>query len=332
MARARHNRRQRPGVRAGTPAAGTPLSEGGLIIASHGKFSLVEDGEGVLRRCVARRSTGRIVCGDRVTWHLTGKGEGVIESVEQRRTVLLRAHGTQDSRPLAANIDQIIVVTAPQPPLDVNLVDRYILAAEVMGADPVVVINKADLLNEGEREAMQARVREYRDIGYPVHLTSVLSGEGFAALGRVLREHVSILVGQSGVGKSSLAKRLQPRRNIAVGALSDASGLGRHTTTTTMLYHLPGGGDLIDSPGVRDFSLWKVDAAQVADGFREFRPHLGMCRFRDCRHVAEPGCAIVAAVSRGEITARRLASYRNILDSSDNPRRREARDSCAGPP
>lgn len=285
----------------------------GLVVANYGSTSLVEDRQGQFSLCTSRKSTGRIVCGDRVTWRSTGNAEGVIEKRLDRRTVLQRHDSNGKSRPLAANIDQVIVVSAPEPPLDRYLIDRYLAAAEIISATPSLVINKMDLLDPEGIRLMQERIREYREIGYQVSFTCALSGKGVEELSGRLK--VGILVGQSGVGKSSLIKRLLPDRDIAVGTLSDASGLGRHTTTTTTLYHLPGGGDLIDSPGVRDFRLRDVDPVALAHAFRDFRPFLGQCRFHNCRHDREPGCALSIAARNCEINSRRLKSYRNILHS-----------------
>ncbi|MDH3526050.1 MAG: small ribosomal subunit biogenesis GTPase RsgA [Gammaproteobacteria bacterium] len=285
----------------------------GLVIVNYGKALLVEDSDGDLQRCVARRNLGQIVSGDRVSWEHTGTGEGVISAVAPRSAVLRRLDITRKARPLAANIDQIVVVSAPQPALDEFLIDKYLIAAELIGTNPVLVINKSDLLDTDAREALDARVSNYADIGYRVLFTSVLADDGIDSLAEVLAGKTSILVGQSGVGKSSLIKRLLPDLDIAIGRLSAASGQGRHTTTATTLYHLPHGGNLIDSPGVRDFRLEPTQAAELAHGFREFRPFLGQCKFHNCRHVNEPECALSAAASRGEISKRRLENYRNLL-------------------
>jgi ribosome biogenesis GTPase len=270
----------------------------GLVIVNYGKSMLVEDTAGALHRCVARRNLGSIVCGDRASWEVTGKQEGVITAIAPRRSVLARADGTDRQRPLAANID-----------------DKYTVAAELANATPALVINKADLLDAAARSELESRLVDYVDTGYPVVYTSARQNRGLELLADRLTGKTSILVGQSGVGKSSLIKRLLPELDIAIGRLSAASGQGRHTTTTTTLYHLPHGGDLIDSPGVRDFHLGQVDPDALAAGFREFRPHLGHCRFNNCRHVSEPDCAVIAAVEDGSISARRLESYRRLLAS-----------------
>ena len=198
------------------------------------------------------------------------------------------------------------------PAHDAFLIDRYLVAAELAGATPLVVINKSDLLDPRVADMPTDDLRGYADIGYGILLMSARENTGIDKLAQALVNRTSILVGQSGVGKSSLIKRLLPERDIQIGRLSDASGQGRHTTTATTLYHLPQGGDLIDSPGVRDFRLGETTPADLARGFREFRPYLGLCRFQDCRHQSEPGCAVKAAMRKGMISERRLTSYTRL--------------------
>ena len=290
------------------------MKQPGLVIINYGKNQLVEDTSGDIYRCVARRGLPQIVCGDEVEWLQTGDTSGVIESIKPRRTVLYRADGNDSQRPLVANIDQLIIEAALEPALDYFLIDKYCIAAELAQATPLIIINKADLLEDKDRVRIESLVSEYRHIGYTTLLTSALKNTGIDAFADNLAGKTSILVGQSGVGKSSLIKRLLPDRDIAVGKLSEASGLGKHTTTSTTLYHLPQGGHLIDSPGVRDFHLGKVATDELGNGFREFHPYLGQCRFNDCRHLSEPGCAIQAAVAAGVILERRMQSYRQLMD------------------
>jgi ribosome biogenesis GTPase len=253
------------------------------------------------------------VCGDEVDWLPTGDNSGVIETLRPRRTVLYRANGNNDQRPLVANIDQVVIEAALEPALDCFLIDKYTIAAELAHTIPLIILNKADLLQDKDRERIHALLAEYRHIGYDTLLTSALMNTGIEAFADRLSGKTSILVGQSGVGKSSLVMRLLPNRDIVTGRLSAASGLGKHTTTATTLYHLPHGGHLIDSPGVRDFHLARVPAEALGSGFRDFRPYLGQCRFNDCRHLSEPGCAIHAAVAEGRILERRMASYRQLM-------------------
>jgi len=291
------------------------MKQPGLVIVNYGKNQLVETPSGDIINCVARRGLPQIVCGDEVEWLATGDSSGVIETIRPRRTVLHRANGSNGQRPLVANIDQVVIEAALEPALDYFLIDKYTVVAELSQTEPLIIINKSDLLQEQDRERINVLISEYRDIGYTTLLISAQKNTGIEAFIANLSGKTSILVGQSGVGKSSLIKRLLPHRDIDVGKLSAASGLGKHTTTSTTLYHLPQGGRLIDSPGVRDFHLARVPDEELGHGFREFRPYLGQCRFNNCRHLSEPGCAIRAAVAEGRILERRMASYRKLIES-----------------
>lgn len=284
----------------------------GLVIVNYGKNLLVEDDDGVLYQCVARRGLQQLACGDLVDWLPTGEQAGVVEILHPRNTVLLKADGRNRQRPLAANFDQVVIEAATEPAMDAFLIDKYTIAAELAGATPLIIINKADLLTAADRRSIESLMQEFRAIGYRYLFTSALKNTGIDEFRDQLTGRTSILVGQSGVGKSSLIKRLLPEQDITVGKLSAASGLGKHTTTTTTLYHLPGGGNLVDSPGVRDFRLGEVDPNTLGNGFREFIPHLGRCRFNDCLHLTEPGCAVIEAVAAGRISERRMESYRRL--------------------
>ena len=287
----------------------------GQVLAHHGQTSLVETENGDVLRCSTRRNLPRTVSGDRVLWLASSPREGVITAVLERDTVLSRPDQNNRVRPVAANIDQIVVVIASKPSFEYGMLDRYLVAAELIGAQPVIVVNKSDMLDHDSRSKLEERLAVYRSIGYTLLFTSTRSTDGLKDLHQQLKTHTSVLVGQSGVGKSSLIQALLPELEIRTGSLSQVTGLGRHTTTVAMLYHLPDGGDLIDSPGVRDFNLIKVPAADLEHGFREFRPYLGQCRFHNCRHVSEPGCAIQAAAREGRIVARRLENYCKLVKS-----------------
>ena len=256
------------------------------------------------------RMVDPIAVGDRVRFRESGDGGGLIVEVLPRRGALVRkaAGGKPLEQVIVANVDQVVVLTAAAaPPPSWELVDRYLAAAEAAGLPARVVVTKLDLVDAAE---LADEAAAYRALGYPVHLTSAVGGEGVAELGAALRGRLSVLAGKSGVGKSTILNAVQPGLGLRVGAVSELTGKGRHTTTTLELFPLDGGGGVVDTPGMREFGLWDVDPAEVALLFREIRPHVGACRFGlSCRHRAEPGCAVRAAVDAGGITPRRYRSY-----------------------
>jgi len=215
---------------------------------------------------------------------------------------------------MAANIEQIVIVSSLTPEPKAYLIDRYLVAAETLPATPVILLNKIDLLNAENKEKIQALENEYNRIGYKLIKASNITDDGFDELHQVLKNKTSIFVGLSGVGKSSLIMHLLPEHDIRIGDLSAATGEGKHTTTSSMLYHLPCGGQLIDSPGVRDFGLWNSSPDDILYGFKELRPFIGHCKFSNCSHKHEPGCAILAALEAGDISAQRYEHYQKMLD------------------
>jgi len=287
----------------------------GTLLANYGAYVLIDDDQGEQYRCVLRSNLGPLVSGDSVIWQAGPDHAGVVVALEPRRTLLARPDQTGQMKPVAANIDQIIIVTAPKPGISEWLIDRYLVAAEITGIAPLIVVNKSDLMDGPKRARIEARFREYRDIGYTVLFASTKAEHGLDALSEHLRGRTSVFVGQSGVGKSSLINSLLPEVDARVGELSEASGQGRHTTSAAMEYRLPEGGSIIDSPGIRDFGLWNISAEQAFEGFVEFRPYRGQCRFRNCAHREEPGCALRQAVADGRISERRLESFHQIVDS-----------------
>lgn len=292
----------------------------GLVIANYGVNVAVEAMTGSLHRCRLRQNLELLVPGDRVIWQtiIDDDEAGVVVALLPRRTVLARPDALGVLRSLAANIDQILVVAAPRPAYSTDLIDQYLVAAESTGITPLIVFNKVDLIDSAEeREHIEQDLQRYRRIGYRVILASTVAQHGLDSLTAALRDKSSVFVGQSGAGKSSLVHALLPQEAIKVGALAERSGLGRHTTSTARYYHLPGGGAIIDSPGVREFSLWHMETAGLAQGFIEFRPYLGQCRFRDCSHRHEPGCALQQAVADGAVSAERLASYHRLVETKN---------------
>lgn len=296
----------------------------GLVVGRFGQHADVEDDSGTVYRCNIRRTIISVVCGDKVVFRpgkdLSLSVSGVIEAVAERRSVLTRPDFYDGIKPVAANIDQIIVVSAVLPALSLNIIDRYLVASEDVGIEPLLLLNKVDMLSDSQREAAEQSLDLYRQIGYRVLFVSCKTSEGIDQLATLLQGKTSVFVGQSGVGKSSLINRLLPGAEEAIGDISDNSGLGQHTTTAAKLLRFPGGGNLIDSPGVREFALWHLPAQRVTWGFREFRDYLGGCKFRDCKHGDDPGCLLREAVSQGKVSQRRFDSYHKILAGMEEQR------------
>ena len=277
----------------------------GLVIAHYGQQLDIEalEGEdtGQVFRCFVRANIDSLVTGDRVVWR-PGKSEtGVIVARCERDNLLQRPDNFGALKPVAANIDHIILVIAPEPEPHDNLIDRYLVASESTDIPAVILLNKTDLINDRNREQIETLLARYEALGYQVERTSAAACEGEAApeVEALVRGKTSVFVGQSGVGKSSIIQTLLPDELLRVGAVSESTGKGVHTTTTAKLFHLPGGGDLIDSPGIREFGLWHMTPQELEYGFREIRPLIGLCKFRNCRHMGDPGCALDRAAAEG---------------------------------
>jgi len=289
----------------------------GIVITRHGQNLVVADEEDTLHHCLWRRNVGHIVCGDNVVWQSTGHEQGVVTALLERQSVLARPDYSGREKPLAANITKLVIVLAPLPEPSEYLLDQYLVTAETIGVEAVIAFNKSDLLDQPATQALIQRFAHYVDIGYPLIQISAKFEHGLDPLIQHLTDETSILVGQSGVGKSSLINALLPDQDIQVGRLSKATGLGRHTTSATTYYSLPDGGHLIDSPGVRSFRLVELSKSQLERGFKEFAPFLGHCRFSDCRHLEEPECALRQAVNDGQIDQRRLENFLHLAQQQN---------------
>ena len=291
----------------------------GTIISRFGQHADVEAENGEIFRCNMRRSIGSIICGDKILWR-QGKAtehsiSGVIEAVHERKSVLSRPDVYDGVKPIAANISQILIVSSVLPAFNPDIIDRYLVAAEETQIKPVIVLNKTDLFTEENQQDIEEQLAIYQHIGYQIIYVSNKNQQGIDLLKAQLKGNISIFVGQSGVGKSTLTNSLMPDLGVVTNDVSENSGLGQHTTTVARLYHFEEGGDLIDSPGIREFGLWHLTPEQVCNGFIEFEDYLGGCKFRDCKHQTDPGCALIAAVENEKIHPKRLASFQRILTS-----------------
>jgi ribosome biogenesis GTPase len=265
-------------------------------------------------RCFQRSNLPPLVCGDRVIYRADSDDTGVVVALEERKSVFSRPAQSGELRPVASNIDLVMIVIAAKPAPFQNLVDRYLVAVETLQLKPLILINKTDLEGEKQNEDVQSLKLLYSQLGYQVVQVSAHSGDGIDDLKQRLQNRTAVIVGQSGVGKSSIINKLNPGFDTPVGALSANRDKGTHTTTASRLFHLDGC-DLIDSPGIREFGLWHIEPQELLEGFIEFRPYLGGCKFRDCSHTSEPECALLEAVEAGSIAPQRMASFIHIRES-----------------
>ncbi|UCB55060.1 MAG: small ribosomal subunit biogenesis GTPase RsgA [Thiotrichales bacterium] len=293
----------------------------GIVITHHGKELIVRSDTGETLSCQLRQNLGTIVCGDRVVFEYIDPNSeprsGIVIALAERRNLLQKSGFAGKAKAVAANIDQVIVVCSLVPKPNSYLIDRYLVAAENLPARPLIIINKIDLLDEQNEHVVNDINAIYESIGYRVLETSATRNTGIDELQSMLVDSTSILVGLSGVGKSSIVKDLLPDIDIRIGEISQASSEGKHTTTVSTFYTLPTGGNLIDSPGVRDFSPIDLDREQILKGFIELKPYRGSCKFANCSHTNEPGCAITEALEEGKVNQQRVNSFRKMLADTD---------------
>jgi len=282
----------------------------GLAISHLGKGIAVEYNDEIIL-CQPWRKLDTVAVGDRVKFEIVAPGQGRIDEILPRRSVLIRPARNGKIRSVAANIDRVYVVFAIEPECDFLLTDQYLAVCENRNIDAALVFNKIDLPGS---ERLNTELAIYQQLNYPLFKVSAAKKIGMASLKQSLKARVSLFAGQSGVGKSSLTNALIPDKQLKTNTVSATTKHGRHTTTAATLYHLPEGGDLIDSPGVAIFGLAGLSESQLAWGFREFQPLISHCRFHNCRHVQDKGCAVREAVEQGEIPMSRYQRYLKLRE------------------
>lgn len=279
------------------------------VVTHHGKYADVKQGN-VIYHCRLRQNLGALVVGDNVVIQLDEKKEGVVTAIEPRVTKFWRMDERGQEKLIAANVNHVFIVMAPMPEPSWLLLDSYLAAIHYLKLPATIIFNKMDLL-EG---SFEEKLGIYSKLNISFIKTSAVKKLGLDSLVKKMQNQCSVFVGQSGVGKSSLIQKLLPNERLAVGDLHESTGLGTHTTSSSVLYDIASGGQLIDSPGIRDFSLWKMTPLELSKAFVDFEPFVGQCKFRDCTHLHEPECAIQSAVSRGEIASSRLENYHALLE------------------
>lgn len=286
------------------------LTADGLVIQRYSRHAIVESLHGIRIHCSIRPTIDSIVAGDRIVWRAEGAKQGVIVSRYPRQSVLGRPDKRGQLKPVAANINQVMIVVAPKPEISWSLLDSYLVMAEYLQLQACIVLNKIDIpCNKLQQQLLQ----QYKHLGYTILFTSHDNQKYQTDLQQTLDKHTSVFVGQSGVGKSSLIARLLPLEpDIQTGEISARTELGTHTTSSSCLYHLPTGGAIIDSPGVREFGLWHMPVTEIARGFREFKPYLSQCKFRNCNHIDNVGCALFEAVTQNTVSRHRYENYIKI--------------------
>ncbi len=297
------------------PREQKPLRDGRVFV-NFSRHALVEEASGTRLDCQVRGRNLQAVCGDLVRFRAQGSGFGVIEEVLPRRSVLSRHDKAKPLPPLAANVDRMFIVSAPVPTFQSFLVDKYLVAAHALRIEPVLVLNKCDLVPADD--PLHGLIAEYAALGIKTLSLSAHRGDGADEFRALLTGLTSIVIGESGTGKSSLVRLAVPDLELKVGELNRATGEGKHTTTRTMLFHVPSGGELIDSPGVRDFYLWPMAVRELAGHFIEFLPLAAGCKFADCTHRSEPICAVRTAVDEDRVLLRRYEAYLGLARIMEN--------------
>ena len=278
------------------------------IIARQGKMYIVEDQLGQQHECHARKQAIDAVCGDHVQCTKQDDSSDVIEEIIPRKNQIARIDNFKREKTLAANIDHILIVIAPTPVFSTLLIDKYLVCAQINQCKASIIINKAELINELHVNLSELELI-YKDLVEEFIITSAKLGYGITTIRKALLNETSILVGQSGVGKSSIINRLLNSNDIKVSDISEQIQQGRHTTSNAYAHSINSAGKIIDSPGVRTFTPAFVDSKELMQGFIEFDEYIGKCKFNNCQHTNEPGCAIHHAAKKGKIHMSRYQNY-----------------------
>ncbi|MGV8899469.1 MAG: ribosome small subunit-dependent GTPase A [Burkholderiaceae bacterium] len=288
--------------------------QSGTVIAAHGRHYLVE-ANSLKLQCVTRGKKSDVAVGDIVNLKLTSANQGVIEAITERKTLLYRSDQYK-SKLLAANVTQLFIVVATEPGFADDLISRSLVAAEAAGVAAHIVLNKTDVVEALPKT--RERLKAYAALGYPIHEVSARAHPeaSCATLQPLLEGQSTILIGQSGMGKSSLINLLVPDAEIATREISAALDTGKHTTTFTRLYKTDSNAAIIDSPGFQEFGLYHLTEGMLERAFVEFSPYLGQCKYYNCHHNNEPHCAVQAAVTSGQITQMRYALYLQLVHES----------------
>ena len=293
----------------------------GRVLEAHGLLSVVQTEDGRLFHCAVRRllrtlnieERSIVATGDRVWFRPAPNDEGMIERVEPRHGLLTRASRGRE-HVMVANVDQVVIVMSlVEPDLKQHLIDRYLVSAEQGGIQPIICLNKADLVDP---VPFQSLIGLYSQLGVPTLLTSAVTGEGMDALRERLPGRETVFAGQSGVGKSSLLNVIEPELDLRVREVSELNQKGKHTTTTAQLIKLSFGGWVVDTPGIRQFELWDIIPEEVEGFFPEIRPFVPLCAYPDCTHTHEDRCAVKRAVDRRQISLARYTSYLGLFTGS----------------
>lgn len=286
----------------------------GVVINNFGKRLIVENQKGELINCAVRQHLGKLVAGDKVIWQAdVEENTGVVTELIARENLLSRPGFRGQTRMVASNLSLIGIVAGIEPGVHPDMLDRYLVAANQIAVTNLIIINKVDLLEEEDFAVIEELMLPYIELGIEIHLISTETKQGLDELKKRLKDETTVLVGVSGAGKSSLVNQLVPDANIRTSKLSQATGLGVHTTTTSVYYHLPQGGAIIDSPGVREFTPLPVELNKLEALYSDFQPYLGKCQFANCTHTNEPNCAIKQAVENEEIHYSRYQSFQRML-------------------